>query len=75
LFINGDQSGFDPGETGRLALSQALIEVANLGESLRIQTYVDVEFFSRGSAGIAVPETAVQSVGDRKFVFLPIKDN
>jgi membrane fusion protein, heavy metal efflux system len=37
--------------------------------------YVDVEFTSQGAVGTAVPEAAVQSIGDRQFVFLPIKDN
>jgi hypothetical protein len=36
---------------------------------------VDVEFTSQGAVGTAVPEAAVQSIGDRQFVFLPIKDN
>jgi len=55
--------------------AQARIETANPRESLRFQMYVDVEFSSQGAVGTAVPEAAVQSIGDRQFVFLPIKDN
>jgi multidrug efflux pump subunit AcrA (membrane-fusion protein) len=55
--------------------AQARIEVSNPGESLRIEMYVDVEFTSHGAVGPIVPEAAVQSIGDRQFVFLPIKDN
>ena len=55
--------------------AQARIEVANPGELLRIEMYVDVEFTSPSGVGPVVPEAAVQSIGDRQFVFLPIKDN
>ncbi len=44
-------------------------------ESSRLQMYVDVEFTSRGAVGTVVSDTAVQSIGDRQFLFLPIKDN
>ncbi len=37
--------------------------------------YVDVEFTSQGSIAPVVPEAAVQSIGERRFVFLPVKDN
>ena len=55
--------------------AQARIEVANPGESLRIEMYVDVEFSSPGGSGPTVPETAVQSIGERQFVFLPVLNN
>lgn len=55
--------------------AQARIEVANPGESLRIDMYVDVEFTSASTVGPVVPEAAVQSIGERQFVFLPVKDN
>ena len=55
--------------------AQARIEVANPGENLRIDMYMDVEFTSPGTPGPIVPEAAVQSIGERRFVFLPVKDN
>ena len=55
--------------------AQARIEVANPGENLRIDMYVDVEFTSPGASGPVVPEAAVQSIGERQYVFLPIKNN
>jgi RND family efflux transporter MFP subunit len=55
--------------------AQARIEVANPGENLRIDMYVDVEFISPGAPGPVVPEAAVQSIGERQFVFLPVKNN
>src|SRR5262249_3591684 len=53
--------------------AEARIEVANPGESLRIEMYVDVDFTSRGTAGPVVPEAAVQSIGERQYVFLPVE--
>ncbi len=55
--------------------AQARIEVSNPGESLRIEMYVDVDFASKGALGPVVPEVAVQSIGGRQVVFLPIKDS
>jgi multidrug efflux pump subunit AcrA (membrane-fusion protein) len=37
--------------------------------------YTDVDFTSAGAPGPVVPEAAVQSIGERRFVFLPVKDN
>jgi RND family efflux transporter MFP subunit len=55
--------------------AQARIEVTNPGENLRIDMYVDVEFTSPGAPGPVVAEAAVQSIGERQYVFLPIKNN
>jgi len=55
--------------------AQARIEVANPREDLRIDMYTDVDFTSPGAPGPVVPEAAVQSIGERRFVFLPVKDN
>src|SRR5712675_1513454 len=55
--------------------AQARIEVANPHEDLRIDMYTDVDFTSPGAPGPVVPEAAVQSIGARRFVFLPFKDN
>jgi RND family efflux transporter MFP subunit len=55
--------------------AQARIEVANPHEDLRIDMYTDVDFTSPGAPGPVVPEAAVQSIGERRFVFLPVKDS
>ncbi|MFY9584897.1 MAG: efflux RND transporter periplasmic adaptor subunit [Candidatus Acidiferrales bacterium] len=55
--------------------AQARIEVVNPREILRIDMYMDVEFTSESIVGPVVPEAAVQSIGERQFVFLPVKDN
>src|SRR5260221_3692006 len=55
--------------------AQARIEVANPGETLRIEMYIDVEFTAPGASGPIVPEAAVQSIGERQFVFLPVKNS
>jgi membrane fusion protein, heavy metal efflux system len=54
--------------------AQARIEVANSDESLRLDMYMDVAFMSSGAKGLAVPESAVQAIGEKQFVFLPVKD-
>jgi RND family efflux transporter MFP subunit len=55
--------------------AQARIEVANPHEDLRIDMYTDVDFTSAGAVGPVVPEAAVQSIGERRFVFIPVKDS
>jgi RND family efflux transporter MFP subunit len=55
--------------------AQARVEVSNPAESLRIEMYVDVEFTFQGVKGPLVPEAAVQSIGERQYVFLPVKGN
>jgi membrane fusion protein, heavy metal efflux system len=53
--------------------AQARIEVANPGEALRLDMYMDVAFDSAGAKNSAVPESAVQAIGDKQYVFLPVK--
>jgi RND family efflux transporter MFP subunit len=55
--------------------AQARIEVANPGESLRLDMYMDIAFTSESGKGLAVPESAVQSIGAKQYVFLPLKDS
>jgi cobalt-zinc-cadmium efflux system membrane fusion protein len=55
--------------------AQARIEVANPDESLRIAMYTDVAFTSAAGKTLAVPESAVQAIGDKQYVFVPVKDS
>jgi cobalt-zinc-cadmium efflux system membrane fusion protein len=55
--------------------AQARIEVANPDESLRLDMYMDVAFMSSGGKALAVPESAVQAIGEKQYVFLPVKDS
>jgi cobalt-zinc-cadmium efflux system membrane fusion protein len=55
--------------------AQARIEVANPEESLRLDMYMDVAFMSAGRKGLTVPESAVQAIGDKQYVFLPVSDS
>ncbi len=55
--------------------AQARIEVANPDESLRLDMYMDVAFISTDGKGLAVPESAVQAIGDKRYVFLPVSDS
>lgn len=55
--------------------AQARIEVKNPGESLRLEMYMDVAFTSQAGTGLAVPASAVQAIGEKQYVFLPVKDS
>ena len=55
--------------------AQARIEVANPDESLRLDMYMDVAFMSASGKGLTVPESAVQAIGEKQYVFLPVKDS
>jgi membrane fusion protein, heavy metal efflux system len=55
--------------------AQARIEVANPDENLRLDMYMDVAFTSSGGKALAVPESAVQAIGEKQYVFLPVKDS
>jgi RND family efflux transporter MFP subunit len=55
--------------------AQARIEVANPGESLRLDMYMDVAFTAESGNGLTIPETAVQAIGEKQYVFLPVKDS
>jgi RND family efflux transporter MFP subunit len=55
--------------------AQARIEVANPGESLRLDMYMDVSFMAESGKGLTVPEAAVQAIGEKQYVFMPVKDS
>lgn len=55
--------------------AQARIEVANPGEALRLEMYMDVAFDSADVKNSAIPELAVQAIGDKQYVFVPVKDS
>jgi RND family efflux transporter MFP subunit len=55
--------------------AQARIEVANPDEGLRLDMYMDVAFMSASGKGLTVPESAVQAIGEKQYVFLPVKDS
>lgn len=55
--------------------AQARIEVANTDENLRLDMYMDVAFMSATGEGLAVPESAVQAIGEKHYVFLPVSDS
>jgi cobalt-zinc-cadmium efflux system membrane fusion protein len=64
-----------PQEDLNTRTAQARIEVANQDESLRLNMYMDVAFMSAGGKGLAVTESAVQAIGDKHYVFLPVNDS
>src|SRR3984893_8364352 len=55
--------------------AQARIEVENPDESLRLDMYMDVAFMSASGKRLTVPESAVQAIGEKQYVFLPVSDS
>ena len=51
--------------------AQARIEIANPDGALRVEMYVDVGFTTK-LQGVVVPESAVQAIGNKEFVFVPV---
>jgi hypothetical protein len=52
------------------------VEVANPGGRLRLGMDVSMAFTTRGAERVVVmPRAAVQSIGERSMVYLPVKDN
>jgi multidrug efflux pump subunit AcrA (membrane-fusion protein) len=49
--------------------------VANPGEALRLDMYMDVAFTAASGKGLTVLEAAVQAIGEKQYVFLPVKDS
>ncbi len=66
--------------------AQARIAVANLDENLRLDMYVDVDLSVGPDTSaevdsstdrlqsIVIPQSAIQAIGDKEFVFVPLKN-
>lgn len=52
--------------------AQARIPLGNSDERLRIDMYVDVEVSKSSQGNTVIPEAAIQSIGQRQFVFSPV---
>jgi len=52
------------------------VEVPNADGRLRLGMYVSLAFTTRGGErAMVVPPSAVQAIGDRHVVYLPVKDD
>ncbi|MGH9462666.1 MAG: efflux RND transporter periplasmic adaptor subunit [Vicinamibacteria bacterium] len=71
LAFPGKVSYIDPQVNPNTRTAKLRVEVGNPAQKLRLGMYADVSVTDAAStSGIAIPRTAVQSVGDRQVVYL-----
>jgi RND family efflux transporter MFP subunit len=75
LTLRGRVTYIDPRVDAQTRTAKVRVEVPNPGERLRLGMYVSMIFTTRASERvIVVPRSAVQSIGERSAVYLPVKD-
>ena len=73
LTLRGRVSYIDPRVDPQARTAKARIEVPNSDGRLRLGMYVTVNFTTPGGSALVVPRSAVQAVGDRQVVFVPVE--
>ena len=73
LTLRGRVSYIDPRVDPQARTAKARIEVPNSDGRLRLGMYVMVNFTTPGGSTLVVPRSAVQAVGDRQVVFVPVE--
>src|SRR5712692_4219998 len=73
LTLRGRVSYIDPRVDPQARTAKARIEVPNSDGRLRLGMYVTVNFTTPGGSALGVPRSAVQAVGDRQVVFVPVE--
>ncbi|MEX2222899.1 MAG: efflux RND transporter periplasmic adaptor subunit [Candidatus Rokuibacteriota bacterium] len=75
LTLRGRVSYIDPRVDPQARTAKLRVEVPNADGRLRLGMYVSMAFVTRtGERRLVVPRAAVQTLGDRQVVFLPVKD-
>lgn len=75
LTLRGRVSYIDPRVDPQARTAKLRVEVSNPGGRLRLGMYMTMSFLTRtGERRLVVPRSAVQAVGDRQVVFIPVKD-
>lgn len=75
LTVRGRVSYIDPRVDPQTRTAKVRVEVPNRDGRLRLGMYVTMSFTTRsGERAVVVPRAAVQTIGDRHVVFVPIKD-
>jgi RND family efflux transporter MFP subunit len=72
LMLRGRVSYIDPRVDAQARTAKARIEVPNSDGRLRLGMYVTVSFTATGGSALVVPRSAVQAIGDRQVVFIPV---
>lgn len=75
LTLRGRVTYIDPRVDTQTRTAKVRVEVPNTGGRLRLGMYVSMAFTTRGAGRVTVvPRSAVQSIGERSVVYLPVKD-
>ncbi len=72
LMLRGRVSYIDPRVDPQARTAKARIEVPNSDGRLRLGMYVTVSFTTPGGSAVVIPRAAVQAIGDRQVVFVPV---
>ncbi|PYO26802.1 MAG: hypothetical protein DMD86_19130 [Candidatus Rokuibacteriota bacterium] len=64
----------DPRVDPQARTAKVRVEVPNADGRLRLGMYVSLAFTTRGGRVVTVPRAAVQALGERLVVYLPVKD-
>jgi RND family efflux transporter MFP subunit len=71
LVIQGRVNYIDPQLSAETRTAKLRVEVRNVGNQLRLGMYADVQVAGIGGAAVpTIPRSAVQTVGDRRVVYL-----
>jgi RND family efflux transporter MFP subunit len=74
MAFRGKVSYIDPRVEPQTRTAKVRVEVGDPGGRLKLGMYVTMEFLTRdGERRVVVPRTAVQTLGERQVVFLPVK--
>ena len=73
MALRGRVSYIDPRVDPQARTAKARIEAPNADGRLRLGMYVTVTFTGPAAANIVVPRAAVQVLGDRHVVYVPVK--
>ena len=75
LTLRGRVAYIDPRVDPQARTAKVRVEVPNADGRLRLGMYVSMAFTTRGGGRVAtVPRAAVQALGERFVVYLPVKD-
>jgi cobalt-zinc-cadmium efflux system membrane fusion protein len=74
LTLRGRVTYVDPRVEAATRTAKVRVEVPNPDGRLRIGMYMSLAFTTRRGRTMVVPDAAVQTLGDRHVVYLPVKD-
>jgi membrane fusion protein, heavy metal efflux system len=75
MALRGRVTYIDPRVDPQTRTAKVRVEVANPEGRLRLGMYVTMAFTTRGGARqVVVPSTAIQAIGERSVVFLPVAE-